>query len=319
MSTYDAEVRRAFSSQCSLIDREEHCSADPEQLAAIGRARGHQIRIRRSESEDVCLYTIGEVRPETPATIVRMARAARARLTPDARDTPDAFAALVTAQVPHPTLTDEEAETCSEFVERLTDDGVHAGLVAIAPHGGAIEEWTDQQAERVASQLAPKGVSSWRCKGWRQDGGAFRQWHITSIDIHEGSFPLLNSIICRRFTYAVAFHGFSQDHILIGGGACDALKQEICAAIQCAIAGSDIVVKIATTTDNFGGDSPDNIVNRLANGGGIQIEQSKTARDDYWQQIADGVAEVYDRRIGSPETPECLPAPVDGSASAPDI
>ena len=78
MSTYDAEVRRAFSSQCSLIDREVHCSADPEQLAAIGRARGHQIRIGRSESEDVGLYTVSEVRRESPATIVRMARAARA-------------------------------------------------------------------------------------------------------------------------------------------------------------------------------------------------------------------------------------------------
>ncbi|MGH6920141.1 MAG: poly-gamma-glutamate hydrolase family protein [Geminicoccaceae bacterium] len=296
MSTYDCNVRRAFASQDTLIDREEHCSADPEQLAAIGRAQGQQLRVRRSD-DDVALYTVSEVRPETPATIVRMARVARARLTPATSEIPDEFAAIVEAQVPHPTYTDEEAETHSEFVERLTDDGVHVGLVAIAPHGGAIEEWTDQQAERVASQLAAKGVSSWRCKGWRQDGGAFRQWHVTSSEIHEASFPLLNSIIHRSFTYAVAFHGFSENRILIGGGACDALKQEIRTAIRCAIAGSDIVVDIATEADNFGGDNPNNIVNRLADGNGIQIEQSKVARDVYWQQIADRIAEVYNCKI----------------------
>jgi phage replication-related protein YjqB (UPF0714/DUF867 family) len=297
MAAYDCNVRRAFSSQGSLIDKEEHCSADPEQLAAIGRAHGQQIRVRRRDGEDAALYTVSEVRPETPATTVRMARAARARLTPDAAETPDEFAAVVESQVPHPTYADDEAECSSEFVERLTDDGVNVGLVAIAPHGGAIEEWTDQQAERVASQLAAKGASSWRCKGWRRDSGAFRQWHITSVDLHEASFPLLNSIIGRGFAYAVAFHGFSENRILIGGGACDALKQEIRTAIGCAVAESDIAVEIATAADNFGGDDPDNIVNRLANGNGIQIEQSAAARDDYWQQIADAIAQVYNCKI----------------------
>jgi phage replication-related protein YjqB (UPF0714/DUF867 family) len=253
--------------------------------------------VRRNESEDVALYTVSETCQETPDTIIRMARAARARLIPDAADPPDEFAAIVDSQVPHPTCTDHEAETNSEFVERLTDDGAHTGLVAIAPHGGVIEQWTDQQAERVASQLAAKGVSCWRCKGWRQGGGAFRQWHITSPDINEGSFPLLDSIIHRGFTYAVAFHGFSENHILIGGGASDALKQEIQMAIQSAIVGSGIEVKIATASDNFNGDNPNNIVNRLANGNGVQIEQSEEARDCYWKQIADAVASLYGCKI----------------------
>jgi hypothetical protein len=45
-------------------------------------------------------------------------------------------------------------------------------------------------------------------------------------DIHEASFPLLNSIVNRGFAHAVAFHGFSEDDILIGGGASDSLKAE---------------------------------------------------------------------------------------------
>ena len=296
MPTYDTNVQRAFASQRTLINEGEHCSADPEQLATIGRAQGHQVRVRRDENE-YALYTVSETRQETPDTIIRMARVGRARLTPDAAEIPDEFAAIFDLQVAHPTYTDDEAETNSEFVERLTDNGAHTGLVAIAPHGGAIERWTDQQAERVASRLAAKGVSCWRCKGWRQDGGAFERWHITSPDIHEASFPLLDSIIHRGFTHAVAFHGFSEDYILVGGRAGDALKQEIQIAIRSAIVGSGVEVIIATAEDNFNGDNPNNIVNRLANDNGIQIEQSGAARDNYWQQIADAVASVYNLRI----------------------
>jgi phage replication-related protein YjqB (UPF0714/DUF867 family) len=79
------------------------------------------------------------------------------------------------------------------------------------------------------------------------------QWHIKSPDLNEASFPLLDSIIHRGFTYAVAFHGFSENDILIGGGASDALKQEIQMAIQSAIVGSGIEVRIASASDNFNG------------------------------------------------------------------
>jgi hypothetical protein len=119
MNTYDCNVRRAFASQVSLINRDEHCSADPEQLAAIGRAQDQQVRVRRGQNEDVAIYTVSEVRGEAPATIIRMARVARARLFPDTSEIPDEFAAIVEAQVPHPTYTDDEAETNGEFVERL--------------------------------------------------------------------------------------------------------------------------------------------------------------------------------------------------------
>jgi phage replication-related protein YjqB (UPF0714/DUF867 family) len=189
-------------------------------------------------------------------------------------------------------------------VERLEDDGTHTGLIVIAPHGGDIEVHTDRQAERVASQLEGKGVSSWRCKGWHPKG-VFKHWHITSTDIHEASFPLLNSVISRGLRYAVAFHGFDdskvQFDILIGGGRApeaEALKEKVKGAIE-GVVGSDFTVHITTPDDQFGGDDKRNIVNRLTAGGanGVQIEQKAGPREEYWRRIADAVADVYDSKL----------------------
>ncbi|HEY9802272.1 MAG TPA: poly-gamma-glutamate hydrolase family protein [Leptolyngbyaceae cyanobacterium] len=294
MATYNASVKMALlSSQTTLINRQERCSADPEKLTTIGRANGHQIRVKNTANNEYAIYTVSETRQENPDNIVRMGQTARERL-----GATNEFNAIVDSQVVHPSFTDIEAEEKSEFVERLTDNGTHTGLIAIAPHGGNIEPHTDEQAERVASQLAAKGVSSWRCKGWKQGGGAYARWHITSTDINPASFPLLNTIINRRFTHAVAFHGFSESTILIGGGANRPLKEEIQLAIKNVVNGSNIIVEIAGAESNYGGDSPANIVNRLTNNNnGIQIEQSETAREKYWQQIADAVASVYNSKI----------------------
>jgi phage replication-related protein YjqB (UPF0714/DUF867 family) len=298
MAAYDASVKKALTaSQQDLIDREEHCSADPRRLATVGRALGHQVRITRNDSQ-YALYTVSEIRQETRDNIVRMGDAGRKRL-----GTSNEFAATLDSQVPHPTLNDADAKTNSELVERLDDNGEHTGLVAIAPHGGDIERFTDLQAERVACRLHDKGVSSWRCKGFKAGGGAFERWHITSTEIHEASFPRLNSVIARGFTYAVAFHGFDdpQTDVLIGGAAPDSLKQEIGTAIAGALAGSGLTVRIASASDQAGGDSPQNIVNRLTADGanGIQLEQSQRARTGHWQDIADAVADVFRRKLAA--------------------
>jgi phage replication-related protein YjqB (UPF0714/DUF867 family) len=294
MATYNAAVRKALSStQQDLIDKDEHCSADPEKLATVGPAKGHQVRIRRSSTQ-YALYTVSQARQESPDNIVRMGAAGRERVGTSAE-----FSGTLDSQVSRSSLTDAQAEAESEFVERLTDNGTHRGLIVIAPHGGNIEQYTDRQAEHVASLLAVKGVSSWRCKGWKRGGGAHERWHITSTDIHQASFPLLNKVISRLFRYAGSFHGFSDQGVLIGGTASGTLKQQIKTAIEGAVAGSDITVRIARASDNYGGDSPRNVVNRItADGaGGLQIEQSFAAREGHWQSIAEAVASVYRSRI----------------------
>jgi phage replication-related protein YjqB (UPF0714/DUF867 family) len=210
------------------------------------------------------------------------------------------FDATVDSQVPHPTYSDEEAKEHGEFVERL-EAGTGTDLVVIAPHGGAIEEWTDQQAERVAEELAGGRVCTWICRGWGRDLGAHTR-HITSSELSEHSFPLLNTIVTVGFSYSVAFHGFTpgdgDPDVLIGGRADDELKTDVVSRLQGALddAGADLTVR-ADPSPRLGANSPNNIVNRLAEQA-VQIEQSLPARKTYWQEIADAVASVYRSRLG---------------------
>jgi len=292
-ATFDGSVRKAFSSQSTLIGRGEHCSLDPERLASIGLVPGSQIRVRRNPGRPA-LYTVSETRQESTDTTVRMALAARQRL-----GTADEFDVTIDTQVAHSNLSDDDARALSEFVERLRDDGYQRGLVVLAPHGGEIERRTDLQAARVGSLLGCDLASVWECKGFNTEGGAFAQWHITSSDINTSSFPLLQTIGSRGFAHAVSFHGFSEADVLVGGAAPLTLKQEIAAALRKALAGSGIPVRIAGPSEDYDGDSASNIVNRLTAGGanGVQIEQSLEARDGFWQPIADAVASVYRKKL----------------------
>lgn len=292
-STHPVRVRKSLPTQDDLRQRREHCSADPGSVDAVGVAVGQQVRVKRSDAV-YAVYTVSEIETQDSDGVVRTGLTGRQRL-----DSDDEFAAELDSQVAHPSMSDDEAEANGEFVERLHDDGSHTGLVVIAPHGGDIEDRTDDQAQRVASRLADTaGVSVWLCKGF-QARGAKKTWHITSTDIDPRSFPKLRSIFSRGFCDAVAFHGFDRAEILVGGMADPTFKEEIAASIAKAIAGSDISVRIACPDDLFGGDSPANIVNRLTAGGsnGVQIEQSLLARTTYRDDIADAVANVYRSRL----------------------
>ena len=296
MGTYEASVRRAQRpEQQDLIDHQEHCSADKDKLAAAGAGRGDQVRVCRN-AKQYALYTVSEVRQETPDTVVRMGEDGRERLGPG-----DELSATIDTRVPRSDLTDDEARAAGELVERLRDNGSHTGLIVLAPHGGEIEPHTDDQAERVRSCLASKGVSVWLCKGYKDDGDASETWHITSEDLSAKSFPALGKVIGRRFEYAVSFHGFKRDEILVGGAAPDSLKGEIAEAIERAVADPTIKVRVAQQGDPFGGASPANIVNRITANrrNGIQVEQSIAARKQYGQDIADAVADVYRRRLAT--------------------
>src|SRR5207244_12881498 len=113
MAAYGASVKKALTaSQQDLIDHKEHCSADPVKLATVGRERGHQVRIKRNDSE-YGLYTVSQVRQEGMDNIVRMGSAGRVRL-----GTSDEFIGSLGSQVQHPTFDDAEAEANNEFVVR---------------------------------------------------------------------------------------------------------------------------------------------------------------------------------------------------------
>jgi phage replication-related protein YjqB (UPF0714/DUF867 family) len=278
----------------------EHCSAHRSQITTIGRDKGQQVRIERYAPDGVTLldfavYTVIDVHDEEPDVVFVGFRDPESKHH-DLRDrlglsSTCPFIGKIDSQVTDAGITENGG-----FVECRTDNGHHRGLIAIAPHGGDIERHTDEQAERVREQLASKCISVWVCQGFKE-GGAFDSFHTTSTDISPESFPKLKTAIGRHFKYAVAFHGFSQDSICIGGSAPPDLKLQIKEAIN-KMPDFDIEVK----TDEEGcpggvdGTDPRNIVNRLAING-IQIEQSKDARKFYGMQIADAVAKVVGPKI----------------------
>jgi phage replication-related protein YjqB (UPF0714/DUF867 family) len=292
----------------------EHCLANSNQIHMIGLNRGQQVRIERltTNGTTLALYTIVDTHEEEPNDVYidyKNADDLKDRLDFDLSDNIDYFTGNLNAQVTAVGLTVSQARCNSEFIEQMDDNGHHRGLIVIAPHGGDIEEYTDEQAEHVGKQLSSKCVSVWVCKGFKQGGNAFDRWHITSTDISEKSFPKLKTVFGRRFEYAVAFHGMKRESICIGGSEPDpdhpdclkeeiSLKEEIKCAIEKAVDGSGIVVSTggAGCPPNFNGNNKYNIVNRLGIIG-VQIEQSVKARKCYGIQIADAVANVIGPRI----------------------
>ena len=286
-----AEVRPAVDGQ-PLIAFKEHCSVDPDRLAAIGAAAGRQVRVYRDPAT-FALFT-AEARDEEPETIVRMGEAARRRFGGT-----EGFEATISPDVTHSELTDAEADALGELVERLDDDGEQTGLLIMAPHGGEIEAETGRQAGRLRARLGGDRASTWIVKGFDPPGPqtAFGRWHITSTDIHEASYPMLGRVAARRFDHAISFHGMASEKVLIGGAGPLALKLEIQAALREAVGEAGVEVVIAQPGQANGGSSPANIVNRYCRGTGIQVEQGPAARRDHWREIADAIAEVYRRKL----------------------
>jgi phage replication-related protein YjqB (UPF0714/DUF867 family) len=281
----EVEVVRALLEQ-AIIHDSQRCSLPAQFADFVGI--GEQIRIIR-DSGEIALYTVDELRTADEPDLVRMNLVARQRI-----GSSEPFPAKLDTAVTATGLSDAQAEAQSEFVERLVD-GKSSSFIALAPHGGAIERYTDSQAEYVQAALAKFGASSWVCKGWVQGGGAFDRWHIRSTDLSPRSFKGLGTIARRGFAYAVAFHGMQSEGVLIGGAGPAALKREVAAAITAAINDTAIEVSIATTADVYDGESPENVVNWLtADGfGGVQIEEGPKARSRHWQTIAQAVADVY--------------------------
>src|SRR5262245_3631692 len=254
--------------QDDIKNDSERCSADPEMLKSIGRAVGQQVRINRKGSGFVALYTVKQANPASdpsPSNVVRTGQLGRERL-----GTPGEMDATVHAVVLDPAPRPDEPVGVRLF-DSSDDDGQQPYFIAIAPHGGFIEEHTDEEASGVVQALRSAGLpaSMWLCKGFGDEAkGAFDRWHITSTDLQPECFPRLQSLMKRQFCHGVAFHGFSRKgddaDIYIGGGASQALRGEIASALTRLRV--PLKIKISTTEDDpkFQGFSRDNLINRIA-------------------------------------------------------
>jgi phage replication-related protein YjqB (UPF0714/DUF867 family) len=290
-----------------------------EALADLDQGHGFQVRLKRGPGQ-YALYTVAGRLPPTETGRVRMSETGLARLEIEPGSVP-ATAEIDTRAADLPPQ--------AEFTEHVTGFGPLGEFVAIAPHGGLIEQHTDAQAEAVLVELSRAGIEGlcgarcWVCKGFRPGGGAVERWHITSTDISEHAFPQLKAIMAP-FLYAVSFHGFRRGgsgeggippgtEIWIGGRASGKnakgkdrteelrlLQNRIRETLQ--DTPGDLRVRVAPPGGSLGGGSARNIVNRLSSCG-LQIEQTPEARErdpdapDFigfgYDRIAQLVAETY--------------------------
>jgi phage replication-related protein YjqB (UPF0714/DUF867 family) len=192
-----------------------------------------------------------------------------------------------------------------ELVETTTRRS-DADMVAVAPHGGFIERATDMQARRVSSDERLLG-DAWICRG--RAGDAFRRWHITSEDLSEQSFPGLAALLATNYDHAVSFHGFDTHDgldVVIGGRVDRSVKERIQQCLEprlSALLRRPATVLVATSTrDPFPGLGRDNIVNRLARSGGLQIEQAAVVRSRRGAPglVADIVSDVLSEQRQGP-------------------
>ena len=298
---YNAQILKLdLPEQDTLKNDAERCSADPGMLQSIGRDVGHQVRIKRVDADNpgfLALYTVAQANPQedlgdpSRANVVRTGLTGRERL-----GTPNEMEAVVQATV----VDDPPPSSGVRFFEVAEDDQTQTYFIAIAPHGGDIEEHTDDEAEHLRTELVSSGypATSLICKGFG-DGpgpkGASSRFHITSTDLNPESFPLLKGIATRKFCHGVAFHGFSKQpdeaDLYIGGGASGRLKRAI--RNELVAANLPLQIRIATENDapKFQGRSDNNLINRLA-AQGIHIEQSGEARK-FSENIAKAIATVY--------------------------
>jgi phage replication-related protein YjqB (UPF0714/DUF867 family) len=236
----------------------EHCRANRVQIEDIGRGRHQQVRIEFPSANGVttsAIYTVTKFHND--AKLVALGDKIQ-YLLPNCQLSENKCKGVVKAHIMIEGIDDDEtAKKRGELIEDLNHDGQNRKLVVIAPHGGEIEENTDEQAEYVWSRLSPHRMSLWTCKGFSSEGrsDAFERWHITSTEISEKLFPKFNTIFGPKFEYSIAFHGWKQDSICVGGSTNNVLKGEIKDKIKSALKakGSNIDARDSDCPDDFNG------------------------------------------------------------------
>lgn len=292
----EIDVLKSLSSMLGYLT-EENCTMDPELASANDVEVGQQVRIKvKNATTKYGLVTVHSLYQDgSDNNDIRMRLSGRQRF-----DTSDGFDAYLEGcdQVVLHGKDNTWLNANDEFGELLDEtDTSHTDLVICAPHGGMIENYTDEMAKWCYDKMVSlsKSASCWRCIGHQDVIGAYDAWHITSTDISRLSFPYLDQIGSRNFSHAVSFHGYGEADIAVGGAASSSLKTEVKEAIENVVGSSyDVTV---VTTGPYAGVSEDNFVNWLTDGsGGVQIELPYGARQSYGQSIAEAVAVVFARK-----------------------
>jgi phage replication-related protein YjqB (UPF0714/DUF867 family) len=270
---------------------EENCTIDDELRVSEGLAVGEQFLLTvYGATSKYGLVTIhSDYEDGTDNDDIRMRLSGRQRF-----DQSDAFDAYIDPWTALQGKTDSwlnDNDQMGEFKQESSSS--QTDMLIMAPHGGAIESYTDELAARFYDGLVTtnsKDASLWYCIGHQDAIGAFDAWHITSTDINEANFGYLNDLSGRTYDYAVTVHGYSGSEVLVGGGASTSFKEDVKDALD-AISWS-YTVTVVGAGDSYAGVDPDNIVNRYSSTG-VQLELPYSARRDYWEDIADALVGYY--------------------------
>ena len=191
--------------------------------------------------------------------------------------------------MPRPLLTTNPIEVTDtgHLTELLYDDGENDEVLVCAAHGGAVEPGTAEQAIELATRL---GATCWACVGFDTDAGAFDAFHPPSSEIDTETYDLLETIDERAFDTVLSLHGLGDDRVLVGGGLDYDRKRQVRDRLDSALS---TPVAIAAEDGEYAGTAEANFVNWLSgNGGGLQLEQGKTARADESAAVLDALADL---------------------------
>ncbi|MFO0625561.1 MAG: poly-gamma-glutamate hydrolase family protein [Polyangiales bacterium] len=178
-------------------------------------------------------------------------------------------------------------------------------VIYTAPHA-LIETGVNGQVTRALNNASPWSAGWLAMYRQTTQSAGFSHFHITSTDLHTQSFPGLGAMISAGFRYAVAFHGCTScGDVIVGGGEDVTFRTGLAELLR---DGLTAVMPAAPTitvpvSGALAGTHPDNFVNRLANGHGLQFEQGSTVRGNttYSDVVATTVRTYLDCLVEAPD------------------
>lgn len=197
----------------------------------------------------------------------------------------------------HPNLkTKSEATTQNEYIEQTLSNGTT--FLCCAPNGGSIEEMTDIQAIRTASET---GQSAWTTAGYDDEGRATERWKMDPTLVHIDSYKRLSRVYYENtrngFDYSLSFRELDseRDDVIILSGL---IREEFQERTQSQL--RDALPNNVTVTINYRGKYSGidtlNVVNRTTTDrtSGLQILQSRNVIDTYWRDVSEAMQSIID-------------------------
>jgi hypothetical protein len=195
--------------------------------------------------------------------------------------------------VPRPNLWDSQAEDEGELVERLGEHGSNGGSSRSLRTIGRSSHTPTCRRSGVATR--PRGHHM-AVAGFQRHEGRRTRWPITSAEIDPTSFPLLSSVVPRRSVHTAALAWTTR-----ASSSADC-RPDAAGGDRRGDRPDDGAAPCASPTRTTARRRRRVQHRQLAHRrrcDGEQIEQSADVRDGHWAEVADAVAAVYARHVGS--------------------